>query len=75
MDDRTERNDTSDVVWAPGTITLEDRERPQNYANMSLTLMVLVHRSGDQIILHPPPSSDPNDPLVWTQPVCVRSLD
>lgn len=77
---RPSGNQDDPSFWAPGTLTLEDRKHPTPLNRKSLPAqhasiysqrtqaypLFLVQSASDTVILHPTPSSDPNDPLNWT---------
>jgi len=65
-----------DSFWAPGTVNLEEctceRSSPLFRASW-LTECCAVQEFSNKIILHPIPTSDPNDPLNWsTKRKCVN---
>lgn len=76
MTDSAHEHDRGPSFWAPGTLALEDCKKWQQYPlvlsdprqhRIGLTVdNCKVHRSTDQVILHPVPTPDPNDPLNWT---------
>ena len=52
MDQTQEQVELDPTLWPPGTVRIED----------------LFKAKGDNIILQPQPSDDPNDPLNWAKP-------
>src|ERR1700761_3217523 len=67
----THEHDRDSLFWAPGTVLLEDCKHTcddvsiRAWAWTDPQSCLSVHRSGNQIILHPVPTADPNDPLNW----------
>lgn len=54
-----------DAFWAPGTVRLEN-SRSWTAIDWYRILTIPVNASATQLLLHPAPNSDPDDPLNWT---------
>jgi hypothetical protein len=57
---------TYSVEFPPGTVPLEKRKKAPNTMFTSADSLAIVFDSKHgEIILHPRPTMDPNDPLNW----------